>query len=242
MGRDANGNRFTQTAKVENISRGGGRLTGIRCLSEPGDIIEVEYRGKKADFRVVWIDVFSGQAGICCNHAYTCLWRTKLPRRTVISGQLESSRAEPQRTVPPAPTEAERPKFQTSAERVYHEPFSIDRSTSYRQAGAKPQRRFPRYRCGGGVTATVRGVPTKIWGQLSSIALGGCYIDTISPFPLETKLELLIGAHGIQTILQGEVRYSQPGFGMGIMFTIMSEDGSKELGRILAACRKVTAF
>jgi hypothetical protein len=243
VGRDALGNRFKQTAKVENISRLGALLTQIRCISAPGDIIEVEHRGKRADFRVAWIDVPSGRAGIRCNDAYKYIWRTKLPCVTSTSGQLESSQAASKRIVAPADTEAKRPDLlQASAERGYRESVSIDRLPPRPPTGAKPQRRFPRYRCSGGVTATVKGVPTKIWGQLSSIALGGCYIDTISPFPPKTKLELLIGAHGVQTTLQGEVRYSQPGFGMGIMFTAMWEDSSKELERILVACRKLMNF
>jgi hypothetical protein len=70
---------------------------------------------------------------------------------------------------------------------------------------------------------------------LRVIGLGGCYIEAVSPFPAQTKLELRIGAYGIEIRLAGEVRYSQPGFGMGIMFTGVSATDSQALERIIAA-------
>jgi hypothetical protein len=78
-------------------------------------------------------------------------------------------------------------------------------------------------------------VPTKLWGRLTIVGLGGCYIETVSPFRPGTKLELLIGACGLQVRLQGEVRYSHPGEGMGVMFTDLSEPKRGELAHLVAA-------
>jgi hypothetical protein len=78
-GRDTNGNRFKQTAKVIEVSRLGGRLDEIRCLRAPGEIIEVKHHGKKARFRVVWMDSVSGQVGIRCVEPDPYIWGLRLP-------------------------------------------------------------------------------------------------------------------------------------------------------------------
>jgi hypothetical protein len=78
-GTDLNGNRFKQTAKVIEVSRLGGRLTEIRCLRAPGEIVEVKHRGKRAHFRVVWMDILSGQVGIRCVELDPYIWGLRLP-------------------------------------------------------------------------------------------------------------------------------------------------------------------
>ena len=227
-GRDLNGYQFKQSARVLNISRRGGLLSGIRCLRGAGDVIQIEYRGRKADFRVVWADMLAGCAGICClDDSY--IWRMTLPdlKQSAIPVLPPESR-------PFATTPSGEQSVASLNERLA--PPSGKPSAGARvQSMPRIQRRFPRYRCYGGVAAQAQGLPTKVWGQLSVIGQGGCYIETMSPFKPKTPLELLIGSHGIQARLQGEVRYSQPGVGMGIMFTGMSEARQRDLAELVAA-------
>jgi len=228
-GRDLNGYEFKQSARVLNISRRGGLLSGIRCLRGPGDIIQIEYRGRKADFRVVWVDSLAGCAGVCClDDSY--IWRMTLPLSKPSS--------------PPRPSEgAHSPSLVSSRDRAnpndipaLHSPKEPAGMRS--QSPQRIQRKFPRFRCSGGVAAHAPGHPTKVWGQLRVIGLGGCYVETMSPFKPNTLLELLIGSHGIETRLHGEVRCSHPGLGMGIMFTGLNESRQRELAALVtAACR-----
>ena len=54
-GTDKGDQPFWQTAQTLDVSRFGARLDGIYCLPGPGVTVEVECRGKKATFLVVWI-------------------------------------------------------------------------------------------------------------------------------------------------------------------------------------------
>lgn len=221
IGTDVNGHRFKQTARVENVSRRGGRLTEIRCLRAPGDVVEIQHRGTKANFRVVWIDVVSGRAGLCCVDTDNHIWGAGLP----FASSTESLRPAP---AVPNPHTAGPPQPQLGI-------HPTERSVAPRRdAMGKPQRRFPRYRCMAGVAASIEGVPTKVWGRLNVIGLGGCFIETTSPFRPQTRLSLLIGGYGVEARITGEVRYAQPGIGMGISFTAMSKADEKALETLVA--------
>ena len=66
-------------------------------------------------------------------------------------------------------------------------------------------------------------------GQLSELSSRGCYIDTLEPIPVRTKLRLCI-CDGMSTCeLHGEVLYMHSGggfgiFGMGVLFEEMSAE------------------
>ena len=53
-GTDAEGERFTTTATATSLSRSGALLTGLKAELRCGDMLAVEYEGRKADFRIVW--------------------------------------------------------------------------------------------------------------------------------------------------------------------------------------------
>jgi hypothetical protein len=60
-GRDANGDAFSQSVNASNISKGGALLSGLSREVRSGDLIWVEYEGRKARFRIVWVgDSHSG--------------------------------------------------------------------------------------------------------------------------------------------------------------------------------------
>lgn len=50
---------FMQLASVRNISSLGAVLQNVRAQIRPGEIVDVQYEGVKAQFRVIW----SGKAG-----------------------------------------------------------------------------------------------------------------------------------------------------------------------------------
>ena len=71
-------------------------------------------------------------------------------------------------------------------------------------------------------TATVEVIESqsgaKMTGRTSDLGLGGCYIDTLSPFPTgsEAKIKILRGKETFEA--QVKVMYSQIGMGMGVAF------------------------
>ena len=235
VGLDFNGNRFKQSARVENISRHGGRLNGLYCVRAPGDLLDVEHRSKKATFRIIWIDALSGRVGICCTDD-RCIWG-ELPSvgETVVGSTTCPARVELAENVqsPLPESHRHREPINLVSGTVDEHPPATSHPGPRPRASDKVQRRFPRYRCRGGVAANTKDMPTKLWGRLAVIGLGGCYVETITPFKTGTKLELLIGACGLETRLSGEVRYCRTREGMGIMFMDVGESQRVELERIV---------
>jgi len=54
-GMDANSRPYTQPASLRNISGRGATLQGVSAQLKPGDLIDLQYEGTKAQFRVVWL-------------------------------------------------------------------------------------------------------------------------------------------------------------------------------------------
>jgi hypothetical protein len=54
-GRDANGDAFSQSVNASNVSKGGALLSGLSWGVRSGDLVWVEYEGRKARYRIVWV-------------------------------------------------------------------------------------------------------------------------------------------------------------------------------------------
>jgi PilZ domain len=71
-------------------------------------------------------------------------------------------------------------------------------------------------------SATVEAIESKsgarIAGRTSDLGLGGCYIDTLSPFPVGTEAKIRIVRNSESFEAQVKVIYSQIGMGMGLAF------------------------
>jgi len=56
---------------------------------------------------------------------------------------------------------------------------------------------------------------------VTDISLGGCYVEMLSPLPVDTFVDIAISPGDATLQLSGRVRSSQPNFGMGVSFTGM---------------------
>jgi CheY-like chemotaxis protein len=54
--------------------------------------------------------------------------------------------------------------------------------------------------------------------KLSDLSLGGCYVETESPFPEKARIQLCLKVEEVAVQVEGIVRAMHPGFGMGIEF------------------------
>lgn len=54
--------------------------------------------------------------------------------------------------------------------------------------------------------------------RISDLGPGGCFVDTIAPLPIGTKVQVIVRQGKTQLDSQGLVVYSQAGLGMGIAF------------------------
>ncbi|MGZ4823906.1 MAG: hypothetical protein ACXVZT_04750 [Terriglobales bacterium] len=92
-GTDERGNRFAQTAFTHDVSARGARISQVPPLLCPAAVIDVEYRGRRSPFRVVWVGGFAqNEVGLLSLEPSRRIWGTPLP------GQRCTG------TVPPAAT------------------------------------------------------------------------------------------------------------------------------------------
>jgi len=71
---------------------------------------------------------------------------------------------------------------------------------------------------------TERGSETQLSARTSEIGLGGCYVDTLSPFPDGTLVHVRIIRDGGVFECEAKVVYTHASFGMGIAFTNIALD------------------
>ena len=60
--------------------------------------------------------------------------------------------------------------------------------------------------------------------KLTDLSLGGCYVETDSPFPERAGVILCLKAEDMEVQVEGVVRVMHPGFGMGIEFPSRTEE------------------
>jgi hypothetical protein len=72
-------------------------------------------------------------------------------------------------------------------------------------------------------SATVDAIDTKsdlkVSGRTGGLGLGGCYVDTLNPFPMGTEAKIRIYRGNETFEARAKVVYSLNGMGMGLAFT-----------------------
>ena len=69
--------------------------------------------------------------------------------------------------------------------------------------------------------------------KLTDLSLGGCYVQTESPFPQCSAVDLCLRAAGMEIHTDGLVRVMHPGHGMGIEFPARTEEQRKSVGEFI---------
>ena len=65
---------------------------------------------------------------------------------------------------------------------------------------------------------------TKLVLRTSELSIGGCYLDTLNPFPEGTVIQCRILRDEGVFESEAKVVYSNPGFGMGVTFIEMTSE------------------
>ena len=185
-GMGADGQAFFQSATAQNISATGACIFGIERELKVGDVIGVQYEGKKARCKVIWV---------------------------VDAGALK--------------------KIQTGVQLVADQecPWKALLSTEAQSAIAPPRhdnrRRFVRHKISFPLELRDERVNTPMRVNATDISGNGCYVETVMPLTVNTtlRLEFWIDQEHIST--SATVRTRDPGVGMGIEFTGMTEDAKK---------------
>jgi len=90
----------------------------------------------------------------------------------------------------------------------------------------QPAKRRSVLRCALVASAEVIELASKaqLKARTSELGLGGCYIDTLNPFPQGTLVQLRILRDNGLFETQARVVYSDVRFGMGLAFTEMTDE------------------
>jgi hypothetical protein len=209
-GLDSAGRPFGSTATTLDISPTGACLEGVRGQLAAGSVVGLQYEDRKARFSVAWVGESGsereGQIGLKCLE----------PEKKVWGKALEEEPA-----APPAAPKVEAPQH------------GVERRTAGDRRKDE-RRRNPRYRASGGVQMYPAGSEVRVWGTLTDISLGGCYVESMSPLPAATEVSMELESDADRLHVRAAVRVSHPGCGMGLEFLAMEEGDRRTLERIVA--------
>ena len=76
------------------------------------------------------------------------------------------------------------------------------------------------------------GAPTRC--TLTDISPGGCYLETTETFPVGTPLEVVVRTEDLKLQILGKVQSTNRGFGMGVKFTLRTEDQRRQVEQLIA--------
>lgn len=221
-GRDLKGNPFSQLAHTLDINRSGARLGGLLNLVNLDDTLEVQYRHKKARFRVTWIGRpgtrKENQAGIQYLEPEKEIWGLDLSEDSV-PDSFEGD--EPIRVAgkpKPAP--------------VHKQPAPVNKQREKEQE--RELRLYQRFPCSGRVEVrTSEKAGSGDWTVLDDISEGGCYVNTMNPLPVDARLNLLVRAGNVEFRTRAAVSCSHPGVGMALEFTEMTAADRRRLDELV---------
>jgi len=215
-GLDSNGNRYTQSATTTEIGVNGMRLRAVRCLRAPGELVQVEYQGRRARYRIAWI----GAKGTC--------WEDLVGlqglegAKFLFSDHLPPTTCSLAGAVPDTYTAETAPPPDACPDHA-----AIERREEER-------RRQPRYSCAGSAKLWEVGNQHSSAGRVNEISRGGCYVEIMAPMRTGTAIRLEVSVSGRTLHLEGIVRTSQPMFGMGVEFTRMAPAEAERLCHIVS--------
>ena len=77
--------------------------------------------------------------------------------------------------------------------------------------------------------------PTRC--TLVDISPGGCYLESAETFPAGTPLEIVVRTEELRLRIHGNVQSMHPGFGMGVGFTLRTDDHRKQVQQLIACAQ-----
>ena len=107
------------------------------------------------------------------------------------------------------------------------------------------RRRYPRLKCFVAVELKLGNSPTPIWGNLSNTSIGGCFVETPTPVPsgstVEIGLWLANGKIWIKgVILTGIVTKTSPTFGVRVKYSDLEPSARETLRQFLRFVESAT--
>jgi DNA-binding response OmpR family regulator len=73
--------------------------------------------------------------------------------------------------------------------------------------------------------------------KLTDLSLGGCYLETDSPFPERALVDLCLRSSDMEVHTEGMVRVVHPGYGMGVEFPSRTAEQRAQVGNLINLLR-----
>jgi DNA-binding response OmpR family regulator len=73
--------------------------------------------------------------------------------------------------------------------------------------------------------------------KLTDLSLGGCYVETDSPFPERALVDLCLRTDEMAVHTEGMVRVAHPGYGMGVVFPSRTLEQRAQVGNLISFLR-----
>ncbi len=183
-GMGKNDQPFFQAAMAQNISATGACIYGIEPDLKVGDVIGVQYEGKKARCKVIWV-VDAGalkktQIGVQLVADQDCPWAVALPTG-----------------------------------------MQVDERTKQRHDN---RRKFIRHKISFPLELRDERVNMPLRVNATDISGNGCYVETVMPLAVGTSLRVDLWMDDERISPSAVVRTRDPGVGMGIEFTGLTEE------------------
>jgi CheY-like chemotaxis protein len=70
--------------------------------------------------------------------------------------------------------------------------------------------------------------------KLTDLSLGGCYVESDSPFPEKALVDLCVRTGDLAVHTEGMVRVAHPGFGMGVEFPSRTPEQRSQVGNLIS--------
>src|SRR5271163_985926 len=73
--------------------------------------------------------------------------------------------------------------------------------------------------------------------KLTDLSLGGCYVESDSPFPEHALVDLCLRTDEMEVHTEGMVRVTHPGYGMGVEFPSRTPEQRAQVGNLISLLR-----
>jgi hypothetical protein len=120
-----------------------------------------------------------------------------------------------------------------SEEIIWDFPLPATTEDLVRARSLNERRQHPRRRCSLSVELHPATQESRIWGRVSDISLGGCFVDMSSTLKEGTKVRLALWIQDKKLWAVGKVAAARLGSGVGIEFEEIKTDDREQLKRYL---------
>ena len=120
-----------------------------------------------------------------------------------------------------------------SEEIIWDFPLPATTEDLVRARSLNERRQHPRRRCSLSVELHPASQESRIWGRISDISLGGCFVEMSSTLKEGTKVRLALWIQDKKLWAVGKVAAARLGSGVGIEFEEIKTDDREQLKRYL---------